>query len=83
MFSRIGENTLHIFGVVNFLSIPMVWALYPETANRTLEEMVSILTMTQSAYVDIDPVKGSAVRERKSVGMGRGSPFRQAEGRES
>ena len=40
MFSRIGENTLHIFGVVNFLSLPMVWALYPETANRTLEEMV-------------------------------------------
>ncbi|THH33353.1 hypothetical protein EUX98_g809 [Antrodiella citrinella] len=39
MFSRIGENTLHIFGAVNFLSIPMVWALYPETANRTLEEM--------------------------------------------
>ncbi|KAH8092159.1 general substrate transporter [Cristinia sonorae] len=39
MFARIGENTLHIFGVVNFLSIPMVWALYPETANRTLEEM--------------------------------------------
>ncbi|TCD66249.1 hypothetical protein EIP91_001612 [Steccherinum ochraceum] len=39
MFSKIGENTLHIFGAVNFLSLPMVWALYPETANRTLEEM--------------------------------------------
>ncbi|KAG6883830.1 hypothetical protein C0995_011477 [Termitomyces sp. Mi166 len=24
------EITLHIFGAVNFLSIPMVWALYPE-----------------------------------------------------
>ncbi|KII90241.1 hypothetical protein PLICRDRAFT_108340 [Plicaturopsis crispa FD-325 SS-3] len=39
MFNRIGENTLHIFGVINFLSIPMVWAFYPESANRTLEEM--------------------------------------------
>lgn len=39
MFDAIGENTLHIFGAVNFLSIPLVWAFYPETANRTLEEM--------------------------------------------
>lgn len=23
-------STLHIFGAINFLSIPMVWALYPE-----------------------------------------------------
>jgi hypothetical protein len=39
MFSAIGENTLHIFGAVNFLTIPLVYAFYPETANRTLEEM--------------------------------------------
>lgn len=39
MFANIGENTLHIFAAVNFLSIPIVWAFYPETANRTLEEM--------------------------------------------
>ncbi|KAJ3481093.1 hypothetical protein NLI96_g7901 [Meripilus lineatus] len=50
MFSRIGENTLHIFGVVNFLSIPMVWALYPETANRTLEEM-DLLFASESPWV--------------------------------
>ena len=50
MFSRIGENTLHIFGAINFLSIPMVWALYPETANRTLEEM-DYLFMSDSAFV--------------------------------
>ena len=42
MFSRIDENTLHIFGAINFLSIPIIWALYPETANRTLEEMDSL-----------------------------------------
>ncbi|KIY67618.1 general substrate transporter [Cylindrobasidium torrendii FP15055 ss-10] len=39
MFSAIGENTLHIFGAINFICIPIVWAFYPETANRTLEEM--------------------------------------------
>ncbi|TFY63951.1 hypothetical protein EVJ58_g2943 [Rhodofomes roseus] len=39
MFDRIGENTLHVFGAVNFLTIPIVWAFYPETAGRTLEEM--------------------------------------------
>lgn len=39
MFANIGENTLHIFGACNFLSIIMVWALYPESNQRTLEEM--------------------------------------------
>lgn len=50
MFSRIGENTLHIFGAINFLAIPMVWALYPETANRTLEEM-DLLFASKSPWV--------------------------------
>ncbi|RDB17655.1 Sugar transporter STL1 [Hypsizygus marmoreus] len=50
MFSKIGENTLHIFGAINFLSIPMVWALYPETANRTLEE-VDLLFASKSPWV--------------------------------
>ncbi|ETS76037.1 hypothetical protein PFICI_12981 [Pestalotiopsis fici W106-1] len=39
MFSAIGENTLHIFGACNILAIPVVWALYPESNQRTLEEM--------------------------------------------
>ncbi|KAL4246410.1 major facilitator superfamily protein [Abortiporus biennis] len=50
MFSKIAENTLHIFGAVNFLSIPMVWTLYPETANRTLEEM-DLLFASDSPWV--------------------------------
>ncbi|RPD63426.1 general substrate transporter [Lentinus tigrinus ALCF2SS1-6] len=50
MFNAIGENTLHIFGAVNFLSIPLVWAFYPETANRTLEEM-DYLFMSKSPFV--------------------------------
>ncbi|KAI0017562.1 general substrate transporter [Xylariomycetidae sp. FL0641] len=39
MFSNIGATTLHIFGICNVLAIPIVWALYPESNQRTLEEM--------------------------------------------
>ncbi|KAK9320851.1 general substrate transporter [Lipomyces orientalis] len=39
MFNSIGEKTLYIFGACNALTIPIVWALYPETNQRTLEEM--------------------------------------------
>ena len=50
LFNKIGENTLHVFGAINFLSIPLVWAFYPETANRTLEEM-DYLFMSKSPFV--------------------------------
>ncbi|KIJ61771.1 hypothetical protein HYDPIDRAFT_96054, partial [Hydnomerulius pinastri MD-312] len=49
MFNAIHENTFHIFGIVNFLSIPMVWAFYPETANRTLEE-IDLLFASKSPF---------------------------------
>lgn len=39
MFSKIGEKTLYIFAISNVITIPMVWALYPESNQRTLEEM--------------------------------------------
>lgn len=39
MFSAIGEYTLFIFAACNVITIPMVWALYPESNQRTLEEM--------------------------------------------
>lgn len=39
MFQHIDEKTLYIFAACNALSIPMVWALYPETNQRTLEEI--------------------------------------------
>ena len=39
IFERVGVSTLHIFGGVNILAIVVVWALYPETNQRTLEEM--------------------------------------------
>ncbi|KAI9055011.1 hypothetical protein LZ554_002152 [Drepanopeziza brunnea f. sp. 'monogermtubi'] len=39
MFSAINEKTFYIFGISNVITIPMVWALYPESNQRTLEEM--------------------------------------------
>lgn len=39
IFEKLNEKTLYIFGGVNFLSILIVWALYPESNQRTLEEM--------------------------------------------
>ncbi|KAI9841722.1 MAG: hypothetical protein M1838_003438 [Thelocarpon superellum] len=38
-FSTIQEKTFYIFGITNAISIPIVWALYPESSQRTLEEM--------------------------------------------
>ena len=39
MFNAIDEKTLYIFAISNVITIPMVWALYPESNQRTLEEM--------------------------------------------
>ncbi|CAK7202174.1 hypothetical protein SEUCBS139899_004894 [Sporothrix eucalyptigena] len=37
--AAINEKIMYIFGAVNVLSIPVVWALYPESNQRTLEEI--------------------------------------------
>ncbi|KAF2971302.1 hypothetical protein GQX73_g2223 [Xylaria multiplex] len=50
LFERIGATTLHIFGIANIISIPVVWALYPETNQRTLEEM-DLLFASSSPWV--------------------------------
>jgi sugar porter (SP) family MFS transporter len=39
MFNAISEYTLFIFAACNVLTLPMVYCLYPETNQRTLEEM--------------------------------------------
>lgn len=39
MFKAIGEKTLYIFAACNAITIPMVWDFYPETNQRTLEEI--------------------------------------------
>ncbi len=44
MFSAIAEKTLYIFGACNFASIVMIWAFYPETAKRTLEEIDALFS---------------------------------------
>ncbi len=38
-FQKIGEKTYYLFGIANALSIPIVWAFYPESNQRTLEEV--------------------------------------------
>lgn len=39
MFAALEEKSLYVFGAVNIATIFIVWALYPETNQRTLEEM--------------------------------------------
>ncbi|KAL8792196.1 MAG: hypothetical protein Q9195_005218 [Heterodermia aff. obscurata] len=39
MFQRLHEKVFYIFGAVNALTLPIVWAFYPESNQRTLEEM--------------------------------------------
>ena len=39
MFQRLNEKVFYIFGAVNVLTLPIVWAFYPESNQRTLEEM--------------------------------------------
>lgn len=39
IFERLNEKTLYVFGGVNIFAIGVVWAFYPESNQRTLEEM--------------------------------------------
>ncbi|KAL4958577.1 hypothetical protein BDW69DRAFT_179574 [Aspergillus filifer] len=39
VFDAFGEKTMYVFGAVNAISIPIVWAFYPESSQRTLEEI--------------------------------------------
>ncbi|KAL4926860.1 putative MFS monosaccharide transporter [Aspergillus undulatus] len=39
MFEAINEKTLYVFAASNVIAIPMVWAFYPESNQRTLEDM--------------------------------------------
>ena len=39
MFKNVVEKTVYVFGACNAFTIPMVWALYPESNQRTLQEM--------------------------------------------
>ena len=39
VFKALGEKTYYIFGAANAITLPMVYCLYPESNQRTLEEM--------------------------------------------
>lgn len=50
MFAALDEKTLYIFAACNVLTIPMVYCLYPESNQRTLEEM-NLLFAADSIWV--------------------------------
>lgn len=39
-FASIGYHTYTIFAVINFIMVPCVYFFYPETAYRSLEEVM-------------------------------------------
>ena len=50
MIATLGWATFLVFAAFNFLTIPIVWALYPETASKTLEEL-DVVFSTKSMFV--------------------------------
>ncbi|KAI7860436.1 general substrate transporter [Circinella umbellata] len=50
LLARIGYATFFIYSAFNFLSIPVIWAFYPETANLTLEEL-NVIFSTKAVFV--------------------------------
>lgn len=44
--------TSYIFGAANVITIPMVWALYPETNQRTLEVTMHVIEKTTLTISD-------------------------------
>ncbi|PHH90941.1 hypothetical protein CDD83_2193 [Cordyceps sp. RAO-2017] len=44
MLDRLGYRTYIFFGLVNIAAVPVVWLLFPETANRSLEESSLLFT---------------------------------------
>ncbi|KAF2501521.1 general substrate transporter [Lophium mytilinum] len=67
MFNAIGEKTLYIFGASNILALPMVWALYPESNQRTLEEM-DLLFAADTPWV-WDAEKNFALLKEQNPGL--------------
>ena len=80
MFQHINEKVFYIFGAVNFLTIPIVWAFYPESNQRTLEEMDLLFATNswwnwdaESTFARLreeNPELVQAARRTGSVGVG-------------
>ncbi|KAL8347644.1 hypothetical protein RB601_002980 [Gaeumannomyces tritici] len=73
MFKAIGENTLHIFGACNFIALPIVWALYPESNQRTLEEMDLLFAAPTPWVWDAERTFARLQEERPGLVVGGGA----------
>jgi hypothetical protein len=49
MFGNLGERTLFLFGALNVAWIPVTYCFFPETANRSLEE-INMLFASKSPF---------------------------------
>ncbi|KAL1605188.1 hypothetical protein SLS60_004732 [Paraconiothyrium brasiliense] len=72
MFKALNEKTLYIFAACNALTIPMVWALYPETNQRTLEE-IDLLFAADSIWNWEAEKNFARLQEQMGVGMSSGA----------
>ncbi|KAK7181091.1 MFS monosaccharide transporter [Paraphaeosphaeria sporulosa] len=68
MFKALSEKTLYIFAACNAITIPMVWALYPETNQRTLEE-IDLLFAADSIWNWEAEKNFTRLQEQMGVGM--------------
>lgn len=65
MLSRLGWATFIFFGCMNIIAMPIIWFLYPEVANRSLEE-VNLLFVSDSLLVS----KNMAEYDRRVAAAG-------------
>ncbi|RSL48843.1 hypothetical protein CEP53_009383 [Fusarium sp. AF-6] len=68
--SAINEKMMYIFAVVNVLSIPIVYALYPESNQRTLEEMDLLFAAPTPWAWDAEKTFARLKEERDTAGDG-------------
>ena len=66
-FEHIGEKTYYLFGIANALSIPFVWALYPETARRPLEH-IDLLFSCDSPFVWVAEKNFERIKAERGLG---------------
>ncbi|KAF3026971.1 hypothetical protein E8E15_004718 [Penicillium rubens] len=68
-FARIGNNFYIVFAVINALIIPSVYFFFPETKERSLEEIDEIFARSKSIF-DPPRVARAMQRKRKMVHIG-------------
>lgn len=67
-FEKIGEKTYYLFGIANVISIPFVWAFYPESNQRTLEEM-DLLFASDSPFNWVAEKNFARLKEEQAVNV--------------